>query len=101
MAASYYRGLAGAVIMFDVTNRKSFENVKMWLADIEKQAPPTVVRVLAGNKIDKTKREVEEQEAQQLAIENNLFYVETSALDNTNVDALFDLLTDQILAQCS
>lgn len=50
MTSSYYRGLAGAVITFDVTNRESFQNVQRWLADINKQAPADVVRILTGMK---------------------------------------------------
>jgi small GTP-binding protein len=101
MTASYYRGLAGAVIMFDVTNVKSFQNVQRWLEDINKQAPTNVVRILAGNKIDLPDRKVTESEAQQLASENDIFYVETSAKDNINVNSLFELLVDQILASQS
>ena len=75
----------GIVVSFDVTNKKTFLNVKNWLEDI-RETNDKIPIVLFGNKCDLIeRRQVEEEEAQEFAKSNNLTYFETSAKENINI----------------
>lgn len=76
----YYRGSAGALLVFDLTNRDSFENIGRWLQDIKDVARPDVVTLLLGNKADlDEKRAVKKEEAEEFAAAHGMQYFETSA----------------------
>jgi small GTP-binding protein len=76
----YYRGAAGALICFDLTNRDSFDHVARWLHDVKEVARSDVVTVLVGNKSDLAdKRDVTQEEADSFAKANKMLYYETSA----------------------
>ncbi|OHS95311.1 small GTP-binding protein [Tritrichomonas foetus] len=83
----YYRGSAGALLVFDLTNRDSFENIGRWLQDIRDVARSDVVTLLIGNKSDKAgdQRAVSTEEAQEFAKAHNMQYFETSAKTGTNI----------------
>ena len=77
----YYRGSAGALLVFDLTNRDSFENINRWLQDVKDVARSDVVTLLIGNKSDlcADKRQVTKEEAEEFAKQHNMQYFETSA----------------------
>ena len=52
MASSYYRGAVGALIVYDITNKKSFYNVDNWLQELKTKGPKGMVILLVGNKSD-------------------------------------------------
>jgi small GTP-binding protein len=85
--SSYYRNVAGAIVVFDLSNRESFEKLSFWLNEIKKykdidiQELPTII---IGNKLDK-KREVSSQEANNFSKNNNCLYYEISAKDSINI----------------
>jgi len=88
---SYYRGAAGALLVYDVTNKASFEHAQtVWLTEL-RLAPQDVVITLVGNKADSSlaDREVPAETAKAFADTNSLSFVETSALDSINVQAAF------------
>ena len=63
MTSSYYRGAHGIIIVYDVTNRDSFDNVRQWMTEIERFATENVNKLLIGNKCDlEEKREVSFEE---------------------------------------
>uniref|UniRef100_A0A8C3SKF6 Ras-related protein Rab-39B n=1 Tax=Chelydra serpentina TaxID=8475 RepID=A0A8C3SKF6_CHESE len=90
---SYYRNSAGAVLMFDLTNRASFESIKEWHREVTDTVKPFhVVFVLVGHKSDLVpQRQVERKEAEKLASSLGAKYIETSAKSNSNVDDAFQL----------
>ncbi|KAJ6575083.1 ras-domain-containing protein [Mycena capillaripes] len=95
---SYYRGAAGALLVYDITNRDSFTNLSRWLADARALASPHLVAVLVGNKADKDdEREVEWAEASRWAAENDVHFLEASSLTGDNVEAPFLLAARSIL----
>ncbi|KZT71346.1 ras-domain-containing protein [Daedalea quercina L-15889] len=104
---SYYRGAAGCVLVFDVTQRQTFVNARSWLADVREHADPHLTCILVGNKIDlcaedapgpsKRAREVTTEEAELWAKEEGLLFVEASAKSGKNVDAAFEQATRDIL----
>ncbi len=89
VTSSYYKGAQGIVLVFDLCDRKSFQDVKGWMAEIEKHSNLESVRVLVGNKFDLEGRQVGKEEAQQFAENEGMIYYEASAKLNLNVDTIF------------
>lgn len=97
VTSGYYRGAHGVIIVFDITVRQSFENVKYWVAEISKYAPAETNKLLVGNKCDlEDDRKVSVDEAQRLASELGMEYVETSALNGSKVQQAFSDLARTI-----
>ena len=87
---SYYRAVAGALVVYDVTSRESFDNVKGWLNEARVNANPQLVVILCGNKIDlHGSRQVSQEEGQTLAREHNILFIECSAKERVNIDEIF------------
>jgi small GTP-binding protein len=85
IVCTYYRDIAGAILIFDVSKRETFQRINYWLKElhnINKQPGPLV---LIGNKTDISSRTVSEEEARQFAQENNMTYYEISVKNNENV----------------
>jgi len=97
ITSSFYRGADGILVVFDVANQDSFDNIKGWLKDINKYASEDVNRVLVGNKVDSSPRVVTAADAKAFAEETDMPYMETSAKSNTNVEATFEKLAEQII----
>jgi Ras-related protein Rab-1A len=90
ITASYYRGSNGIIIVYDVTNRDSFDHITYWMKEIERLAAPDVVKILVGNKCDLVeKRVVSAEEGQAVATRYGIKFMETSALTSSNVDDAF------------
>lgn len=87
---SYYRNAIGCLLVFDITCRDTFARLSNWLTDARALARSDIVVCVVGNKCDKASlREVSHLEASRFALENDLFYFETSALTGENVDEVF------------
>eukprot|EP00730_Choanoeca_flexa_P017694 TRINITY_DN8553_c0_g1_i3.p1 TRINITY_DN8553_c0_g1~~TRINITY_DN8553_c0_g1_i3.p1 ORF type:complete len:230 (+),score=44.88 TRINITY_DN8553_c0_g1_i3:63-692(+) len=87
---SYYRGAAGALLVYDISNRESYNALTNWLTDARTMASPDIVIVLVGNKKDlEADREVTFLEASRFAQENELMFLETSARTGENVEEVF------------
>jgi len=97
ITSSYYRGAHGIIIVYDVTDRESFNNVKNWMLEIEKYAMESVNKLLVGNKSDLTsKKVVTYDEGKELADSFQIGFVETSARMSQNVEQAFHLMASQI-----
>merc|ERR1712051_30853 len=97
---SYYRGAAGALLVYDITSRESFNALSNWLTDARTLASPAIVILLVGNKKDlEDEREVTFLEASRFAQENDLVFVETSAKSGENVEEAFLKCSKTILAK--
>lgn len=92
----YYRGAVGALVVFDISKMSSFENLDKWLGELNEHADPRCCIMIVGNKVDlKHLRAVSSEEGRSLAEKHNYSFIETSALDNTNVGEAFNnLLVD-------
>lgn len=87
ITSAYYKGSAGIIIMFDISNRTSFNNVKRWLDEINRNVSENVIKVLVGNKKDLiNKRQVSYEEAKYFADFNNILYFEVSAKESNNTN---------------
>ncbi len=97
ITTAYYRGAMGILLVFDVTDQKSFENVRTWHANIEQHASEGVSKILIGNKSDwEEKRAVTTEQGEELAKELGIPYIETSAKSNANVEEAFFNLAREV-----
>lgn len=93
----YFSGAAGGVLVYDITNRNSFNSLDYWLKQIRQNAGEVPV-VLAGNKVDiADQRKVSTEEAQAFAADKNLIYLETSAKTGVSVPDLFEGIVKVIM----
>ncbi|CAI9769696.1 unnamed protein product [Fraxinus pennsylvanica] len=90
VTSAYYRGATGAMLVYDITKRESFDHVARWLDELRGHADKNIVIMLIGNKSDLgTLRAVPVDDAKEFAQRENLFFMETSALEATNVEPAF------------
>lgn len=93
---AFYRGAAGAILVYDITNSTTFENLEGWLDELQLYEENTVIMLL-GNKCDRNEdREVPAKNAEMFAEENNLLFMEASALDAMYVAPAFQYLCNEI-----
>ncbi|XP_039224585.1 ras-related protein Rab-25 [Crotalus tigris] len=97
ITSAYYRGAVGALLVFDITKHQTYDVVERWLKELYDHAEATIVVMLVGNKTDLAQaREVPTDEAKMYAENNGLLFVETSALDSTNVELAFETILRDI-----
>ena len=96
LAPIFYRGTQGAVIIFDVTNRDTFKRATKWFGELREFAEKNTQMILVGNKIDLPDRVITNEEASKLARKYNCNFLEVSALLGTNVNEIFNSLTESI-----
>ncbi|KAL8057945.1 hypothetical protein ABFX02_04G216800 [Erythranthe guttata] len=102
VTSAYYRGAVGALIVYDITRKATFENTKRWLEELNIHCDTAVAKMLVGNKSDLEEiREVSVEEGKSLAEEEGLFFIETSALESTNVMKAFEIVIRAIYDKVS
>jgi len=94
---TYYKGAMGIILVYDVTQEPTFNNITNWLKQIDSHASEDVARVLVANKIDLPNRVVSKEQGEQLGQQYGLTYFETSALTGVNINELFYHLAQQII----
>ena len=91
ITVSYFRGAQGILLVYDVTDRNSFNNVENWMEQIKQHSDDNVNLILVGNKCDlESQRAVSTKEGQDLAKKHGIHFFETSASTDTNVDECFE-----------
>ncbi|CAA6660218.1 unnamed protein product [Spirodela intermedia] len=97
ITSSYYRGAHGIIIVYDVTEMESFNNVKQWLSEIDRYANDSVCKLLVGNKCDLVEdKVVDTEKAKAFADELGIPFLETSAKDSINVEQAFLTMSAEI-----
>eukprot|EP00397_Hematodinium_sp_SG-2012_P054535 GEMP01065843.1.p1 GENE.GEMP01065843.1~~GEMP01065843.1.p1 ORF type:complete len:207 (+),score=38.99 GEMP01065843.1:73-693(+) len=97
ITSSYYRGAHGIIIVYDVTDRESFNSVKHWIEEISRYAAEGANKLLVGNKCDlQSKKVVSYDEAKDLADSLNIKFLETSAKNAHNVEEAFNTMGTEI-----
>ncbi|XP_057533149.1 ras-related protein RABA5a isoform X2 [Amaranthus tricolor] len=97
VTSAYYRGAVGALLVYDISRRQTFDSISRWLNELHTHSDMNVVTILVGNKSDlKDAREVSTSEGKDLAEAQGLFFIETSALDSSNVAAAFQTVVREI-----
>ena len=98
LTKNYYKSAQGIILIYDITNRETFENVRNWIKSINAEADERVVIILVGNKCDfEENRQVSKEEGEQLAQELNLPFFECSAKENKNIIETFNGLTEKLI----
>eukprot|EP01111_Echinosteliopsis_oligospora_P015746 TRINITY_DN6319_c0_g1_i1.p1 TRINITY_DN6319_c0_g1~~TRINITY_DN6319_c0_g1_i1.p1 ORF type:complete len:224 (+),score=40.93 TRINITY_DN6319_c0_g1_i1:160-831(+) len=99
ITSAYYRGALGAIICYDISKRKTFDNISLWLSEMRNNCEPVSV-MLVGTKTDLAHlREVTTEEAVRLAEQENLLFLETSAQSSVNVELAFEDVVRRIYHQ--
>ena len=94
---AYYKNSVCAMVVYDITSRKSFENIVHWIEDVHNQSPKTISIILIGNKIDlEDKRIVSYDEGNEFAIKNGIIFMETSAKTGEGVEEIFKKSAEEI-----
>uniref|UniRef100_A0A3Q4BP42 Ras-related protein Rab-25 n=1 Tax=Mola mola TaxID=94237 RepID=A0A3Q4BP42_MOLML len=102
ITSAYYRGAVGALLVYDITKHLTYERVESWLKELYEHADRSIVIMLVGNKTDlQSERSVPTEEAQGFAEKHNLLFLETSALESTNVEAAFNNILIEIRKKAS
>jgi len=97
ITSSYYRGAHGIIVVYDVTDQVSFNNVKQWMQEIQRYACDSVCRLLVGNKSDLVeKKMVDTNTAKEYAESMGVPFLETSAKNATNVEQAFMTMAGEI-----
>ncbi|XP_062206870.1 ras-related protein RIC2-like [Phragmites australis] len=97
ITSAYYRGAVGVLLVYDVTRRTTFDNVERWLKELRDHTDPSVIVMLIGNKSDlRHLVAVSTEDGKEFAEAESLYFMETSALDATNVDNAFSEVLTQL-----
>lgn len=98
LTTNLYKGAVGIVLIYDITNKKTFENVRSWITSIEEETSKKIILILVGNKADlKDERKVQKEEGEDIAKEFNLPFFESSAQSGLNVKSVFETLAKLIV----
>ena len=96
--SSYFRGVNGIILVYDITDLDSFNNLKDWLIEIEKNAPKNVNKILVGNKCDMdNKRKITIEQGREFALEWGMKFFEISAKDSKNISEVFETMAKDII----
>ena len=97
ITSSYYKGAHGIIVVYDITDRDSFNAVHTWMSEIEKYTQDNITRILVGNKTDlENRRAVSFEEGQEMANHYGVRFLETSAKECKNVETAFTTMTREI-----
>lgn len=97
ITSAYYRGALGALLVYDITKNSTFDNLKRWLRELRDHADSNIVLLLAGNKSDLNHlREVSADDAQAFAEKEGLSFIETSAMESSNVEKAFNSILTEV-----
>lgn len=97
VTSAYYRGAVGAMLVYDITKQQSFDHVQRWLEELRAHADANIVIMLIGNKSDLSNlRQVDTDVARVYAEKEKLSFLETSAMESTNVETAFYAVLSEI-----
>ena len=91
ITSAYYRGAHGALVVYDITSKKSFDSVEKWVNDLKTNGEPKMVIMVIGNKADKEEeRIIAKVDGEAKSQRNNVAFLETSALTAENIEQAFE-----------
>jgi Ras-related protein Rab-11A len=97
ITSAYYRGAVGALLVYDITKQVTYENVERWLKELRAHADSNIIIMLVGNKSDlRHLRSVSVEDATAFSEREGLSFLETSALENVNIEAAFQQILTEI-----
>lgn len=89
---SYYRGTNCIILVYDVGNKHTFDNIDIWMDDINPRIFPDTIKVIVGNKIDKITRTISTNEGEAMAQKHSALYFETTVYDCQTIDKIFQTI---------
>ena len=90
ITTSYYKSAQAIIILYDITQKSSFDHIRNWITEIDKFGKQGVLKVIVGNKLDlENNRKISKEDAENLALKYGLKLWEVSAKDNTNIEEMF------------
>ena len=99
---TYYKGAIGALLVYDITKRDTFDHINKWINEVKSNGSKGIVCMLIGNKKDlEDQRQVRYEEGKEIADKNDMLFLETSAKTSENVQECFYLSAEKILEQIS
>ena len=97
ITSSYYKGAKGAILVYDITRKSTFENIDKWIPDLKKNGDDDIIMILVGNKSDlEDQRQVSEEEGKEKAQNYKIAFLETSAFNGNNIEKAFKDLIDLV-----
>lgn len=100
ITSSYYRGTNGIILVYDISNQKSFENIQHWCEEIKNAGAKNLPMILVGNKADLlSKRQVSYEEGQSKAKHMNIPFLEISVKTNVDISIIFSTIIDIVIAR--
>ena len=94
---NYYKGANGIILIYDITNSETYDNVENWISQIKEESSPNVIIYIVGNKIDmENERKVTTEEGKKIADDYKLPFIETSAKSDININETFEDLVERI-----
>lgn len=93
----YYHNASGAILVFDLTNRQSFDSLQTWISEFTTYAKPGALLIIVGNKSDLDHYQVTVDEARRFAEEQDLHYFTTSAVTGKNIQEMAEFMADSLL----
>ena len=100
MTTQYFKFAHGVILVYDVAERRSFNDLNLWLDEIKKNSMnDDLPIILVGNKIDFKFRNITSEQASQFAKDNDLLYCETSCKEGLNIESPFEALTKEIISK--
>ena len=102
ITGAYYKGSKGALVVYDITQKKTFENIEKWVNDLKAAGDPKITIILIGNKNDlDDKRQVSKDQGEEKARSFGCAFLETSAYSGDNIDKAFNLMVKEIYEKFS
>ena len=101
ITTAYYKGAVGALVVYDITKKQTFENVDNWITELRNYADKKLSVILVGNKNDlDNEREVKKEQGEIKAKDYGIAFLETSALNGTNIEIAFKTLVEEVYSKC-
>ena len=98
ITSAYYKGAKGALIVYDITRKNTFDNIDKWITDLKLNGDKNICIIILGNKSDLIdKREINKNDGIKKAEMYKTAFLETSALNGDNISKAFDELIEQIV----
>ena len=98
ITSAYYKGAKGTFVVYDITKKSSFENIEKWIKEVKVMGDSDISIILVGNKTDlNEKREVSYEEGLKKSQELRVDFLETSAKTSSNIESLFELVSNNVV----